>query len=103
MEPRTKSEATRFGVVGCPGCNPTALPSGDIPKDVQCAWCWDEEDASNRRWVLSKIAEKWAEEHGMPADDIVTSPETRGALAHPPALADTERPPDTEPGPGERK
>lgn len=97
--PRTKSAAHAFGFGPCPSCNPSGRPSGELG-DVPCAWCWSEEDKTYRRFVLRERIEEWAKEHGMSEDDITTSPETRGALEHPPALSDTERPPDTEPGSG---
>lgn len=98
--PRTKSAAHAFGFGPCPSCNAAGLPSKECP-DVACAWCWDDSDKDHRRFVTRSRIEEWAAAHGMTEDDITTSPETRGALSHPPILADTERPPDTEPGSGD--
>jgi hypothetical protein len=95
----TKSAAHRFGFCACPACNPKALPQGELG-DVPCAWCWNEEEKTHRRWVLRAKAEEWAKEHGMTEDDITTSPEARSALAHPPPLPGSgDKVPDTEPAP----
>jgi len=91
----TKSAAQRFGFVACPACNPNEAPSGEIPKELPCAWCYAEEDKTHRRFVLREVAEKWAKEHGQSEDDIQTSPQTRGALAEPPPLPTAA----TEPAP----
>lgn len=102
--PATKSQAHRFGFVACPGCNPNGLPSGEIAKEIQCAWCWSSKDEppTHRRFVLREVAEKWAKEHGLSEDDIPTSPESREALQNPPKLDSgmhIDLTPDTDPAP----
>ena len=93
----TKSAAHRFGFLPCPSCNPNEVPSGEIPKNTHCAWCWSDEDKVYRRYVLREVAEKWALEHGLAEDDIPTSPESRDALQVPPKLETPIPPTDPDP------
>jgi hypothetical protein len=99
--PSTKSAAHRFGFVSCPSCNPTGLPSGDIPKEKLCAWCWSGEDETHRRFVPLARDKEYRLAHGLPEDedDIPTSPESRSALQNPPPLERLDEVPDTDPAP----
>lgn len=86
-----------FGLVHCPGCNPEHRPAQDIPAEVQCAWCYNKEVGTHTRYVKVAVQKEWRKQHGLPEeeDEIETSPQTRGALAHPPPLPQA----DTEPAP----
>jgi hypothetical protein len=90
-----------FGLVHCPSCNPDHLPAQDIAAEIQCAWCFNQDDGIHYRYVKVETYKRWRFEHNLPEeeDEIETSPQTRSALAHPPPLPHA----DTEPAPPFRK
>jgi hypothetical protein len=96
VEPKTKSAAHRIGLVPCPACNVSGLPTAAIT--IPCAWCYNDTLKTHTRFITVDKAIEYATTHGMDPHDVPTPVESREALdrKNVDAYADTDPPPPTE-------